>query len=150
MTRHTTIGIALLACAGGLTAADAVAQYRSLGISIGGGTTSAVHGSMHLGNTDKRRRGYICRGKTESELVVGLPIYAWAEGGRTVGPSLGLNLRRTSEEGFSAGFGFRIAPAPSGSTSGYRMVFHVPFGLEPYPLPARLFFFAGLGGRLVR
>ena len=47
------------------------------------------------------------------------------------------------------GLGFRVAPVPSGATSGYRMAFQVPFGWEPYPLPARLFVFLGLGRRVI-
>ena len=138
-------GVIVLCSAGGATA-----QYWSLGVSFGGGTTAAIHGGMHLGNTDHRRESGLTGGRTEIELVIGLPTYETTDGRRRAGPSFGLNLRQTSREtGFSVGAGVRMAPIPSGSTRGYRTVFQFPFGWEPYPLPARAFVYFGLGRRLV-
>lgn len=150
MARRSTLGLALFVFVAVLLPADATAQYWSLGISIGGGTTVAVHGGMHLGNTDDRRHG-LSGGRTEVELVVGLPTYKQADGSRKARPSIGLNLRQTAgDSGLSAGVGLRFAPAPPGSNSGYRMVFHVPVvGWEPYIVPGRLFVHLGLGERLV-
>ncbi len=149
MARRSTLAVNLLALVAVLPPADATAQYWSLGLSIGGGTTVAVHGGMHLGSTEDPRDG-LNRGRTEMEVVVGLPTYEQADGRRKVRPGFGFNVRQTAEDsGLSAGFGFRFARAPTGSSGGYRMVFHVPVGWEPYPLPGRLFVYLGVGERLV-
>ena len=148
--RPSPLWITLLAGVAALLPADATAQYWSLGISFGGGTTVAAHMGMHLGNTDRRRASGLTGGRTEVELVIGLSRFERENGGKKAMPSFGFNLRKTARDsGVSAGLGFRIAPAPPGATGGYRAVIHVPVGLEPYPLPARLFVFLGLGRRVV-
>ena len=62
MIRTTTRGIALAFACPALIPADATAQYWSLGISIGGGTIAAIHGGMHLGDTDESPRKAACTG----------------------------------------------------------------------------------------
>lgn len=139
----------LLACVLTLFLPDAAtAQYWSLGISGGGGTTVAAHFGMHLGNTDDRRESALTGGRTEAELVIGVSRFPREDGSRKAKPSFGFNLRQTARSGVSAGLGFRVAPAPPGATGGYRAVIHVPVGIEPYPLPARLFIFVGFGKRV--
>lgn len=153
MIRTTTRGIALAFACPALIPADATAQYWSLGISIGGGTIAAIHGGMHLGDTDERRgtpdwrrRGIsVPRGRTEIELVIGFRSLRTGRQQNRASPTLGLNVRRTKESGLSAGLGFRFAPAPSDRVGGYHTAFHLPIGLEVYPLPARLFVYPGLG-----
>ena len=148
--RPSPLWIALLACVVALLPAGATAQYWSLGISFGGGTTVAAHMGMHLGNTDDRRESGLTGGRTEVELVIGLSRFERENGSKKAMPSFGLNLRKTARDsGVSAGLGFRVVPVPSGAKGGYRAVIHVPVGLEPYPLPARLFVFLGLGRRVV-
>ena len=151
MIRQTIARIsALLFAFALLSTKGAMAQYYSLGVSCGGGTFLAVHAGMHLGNTGDRRSG-LTGGRTELELVLGLPRYEIAEDKKAVGLSFGMNLRQTSREGVSIGAGFRRllhAPTPD-SRGGYHTVFHFPVGWEPYPLPARGFVYFGLGRRLV-
>lgn len=151
MRRRSTIAAQLLACVAALLPPDrATAQYWSLGVSIGGGTTVAVHGGMHLGNTDRRRESGLTGGRTEIELVIGLPIQKRVDGGRRAVPGIGLNLRQTDRAtGLSMGIGFRIVPFPNSPTTDRRLVFHIPFGWEPYPLPVRAFLHLGYGRRLV-
>lgn len=149
MTRRSTISAGVLSCAIALFPAGGVtAQYWSLGISVGGGTAVAIHGGMHLGNTEDRRDSGLTGGRTEVELVIGLPVFETTGGKRMDRPSLGLNFRQTLRDtGISAGVGFRLAPIPFGSRKGYRAVLHVPVGWEPYPLPVRGFVYLGLGRR---
>lgn len=155
MIRTTTRGIALAFACPALIPADATAQYWSLGFSIGGGTIAAIHGGMHLVNTDGRRESGLTGGRTEIELVIGfrsLRTGVWDSLGRQqnrASPTLGLNVRRTHKESrLSAGLGFRFAPAPSDRVGGYHTVFHLPIGYEPYPyLRVRLFVYPGLGKR---
>ena len=149
MTRLSTVCAGVLFCAIALfPAGGATAQYWSVGISVGGGTAVAIHGGMHFGNTDDRRESGLTGGRTEIELVIGLPVYETTAGKRADRPSFGLNFRQTSEDiGLSAGVGFRFAPIPSGSAKGYRTVVHFPVGWEPYPFPARAFVYLGLGRR---
>ncbi len=149
MKRRSAIATTLLACVAALLPAGATAQYWSFGISLGGGTTVAAHMGMHLGNTDDRRESGLTGGTTEVELVIGLSRFVREGGSKRARPSFGLNLRETATSGVSAGLGFRLAPPPPGATGGYRAVIHVPVGFEPYPLPARLFVFVGLGKRVV-
>lgn len=148
--RVARVRITLLASVAALLPVDAAAQYWSLGVSVGGGTTIAAHMGMHLGNTDRRRESGLTGGRTEVELVIGLSRFVLEDGGKKAKPSFGLNLRQTARDsGISGGLGFRVAPVPPGATGGYRVVIHVPVGVEPYPLPARLFVFVGFGKRVV-
>ena len=152
MNLRSTIAASLLACAAALVPPHAAtAQYWSLGVSMGGGTNIAVHGGMHLGNTDDRRESGLTGGRTEIELVVGMPRHARSDGSRRNGWSLGMNVRQTARNsGISIGAGFRFAPLAADGTTDWQTVFHIPVvGWEPYPLPARLFVFHGLGRRLV-
>ena len=151
MKGRCTLATTLFACTATLLpAVEADAQYWSLGLSIGGGNTVSAHLGMHLGNTDEIRSSGLTGGRTEMELVFGLPRYDLADGWRTAKTSVGLNLRQTHENsGLSIGVGFWVASPPPGATTGYRAVFHVPVGREPYPLPARLFLLPGLGKRVV-
>ena len=152
MIRQTIARISALVFAFTLLSTEgAVAQYFSLGASLGGGTFLAVHAGIHVGNTGDRRESGLTGGRTELELVLGLPRYEIAEDKKAVGLSLGMNLRQTSRKGFSLGVGFRRlvrAPTPD-PRGGYHTVIHFPFGWEPYPLPARGFLYFGLGKRLV-
>jgi len=149
MTRLSTILAGVLSCGIVLLPAGrATAQYWSLGISVGGGTAVAIHGGMHLGNTDDKRDSGLSGGLTEIELVIGLPVYETTDGKRMDRPSFGLNFRQTSGDfGLSVGAGFRFAPIPSRATKGYRAVIHFPVGWERYPFPARGFVYLGLGRR---
>ena len=108
MIRQTIARISALVFAFTLLCTEgAVAQYFSLGASLGGGTFLAVHAGIHVGNTGDRRESGLTGGKTELELVLGLPRYEIAEDKKAVGLSLGMNLRQTSRKGFSLGVGFR-------------------------------------------
>lgn len=141
----------VFACAATLLqAAEADAQYWSVGLSVGGGNTISAHLGMHLGNTEHRRASGLTGGRTEVELVFGLPRYELVDGSKRATPSIGLNLRQTARDsGLSVGVGLRISVPPNGATSGYQTVFHVPVGWEPYPLPARLFLLPGVGKRVM-
>ena len=157
MHLRSTTAVPLLACAAALVPADgANAQYWSLGVSIGGGTNIAVHGGMHLGNTGERRSCGLTGGKTEIELVVGMPRHPRPDGTKRDGWSFGMNVRQTERNsGISIGTGFRIAPLAADGTTDWQTVFHIPVvGWDPYavlyPLGhVRFFIFRGLGRRLV-
>ena len=134
-----------------LATQGAEAQYFSLGFSIGGGTFVAVHAGIHVGNTEERRQYRDPGGRTEFEMVIGLPRYEIAEDKKAVGLSFGMNVRQTSRRGFSIGAGFRRlvhAPTPD-PRGGYHIVYHFPFGWEPFWGPFRAFVYHGFGKRLV-
>ena len=140
----------MLACATVLLPSDtAKAQYFSLGVSIGGGTTVAAHMGIHYGDTEDRRSN-LSSGQTEIEFVLGLPLHDVPDGHMRPGVSFGMNVRRTDEDtGLSIGAGFRIAPTAIDSTTDWQTVFHIPVGWEPYPVPVRPFVYFGYGRRFV-
>jgi len=150
MKHRSTIAIPLFAGAAILLPPNAAnAQYYSLSISVGGGTTAAAHMGIHLGNAD-RRRWNLHQGSTEIEVVVGLPMHDRPDGRVKPGISFGLNLRKTDPETrFSIGGGFRVSPLASRGTTDWQKVFHIPVGWDPYPLPVRPTVYLGYGRRTV-
>ena len=150
MQQRSTVALPVIACAALLLTSDAAkAQYYSLSISVGGGTTAAAHMGIHLGNAD-RRRWNLHQGSTEIEVVVGLPMHDRPDGRAKPGISFGLNLRKTDRKTrFSIGGGFRVSPLASRGTTDWQKVFHIPVGWDPYPLPVRPTVYFGYGRRMV-